>query len=150
MQVTGAVVTALNLPSSLNAIIVWMGVATFPFVVVFSWLYELTPEGIKRESEVDRSASITPQTGRKLDYLIVGLLVAAIAIALLDRFVPRDQNAAGAGSSSSPRDSSAAQEDNRAQGALPQQQATTATSAPDDKSVAVLPFVNMSSDKEQE
>src|SRR5262245_43435815 len=96
MQVTGAVVTALNLPSSLNAIIVWMGVATFPFVVVFSWLYELTPEGIKRESEIDRSASITPQTGRKLDYLIVGLLVAAIAIALLDRFVPRERDAAGA------------------------------------------------------
>src|SRR5262245_43354145 len=89
MQVTGAVVPALNLPGSINAMVVWMGVAAFPFVVVFSWLYELTPEGIRRESEVDRGQSITPQTGRKLDYLIVGLLVAAIAIALLDRFVPR-------------------------------------------------------------
>ena len=63
-QVTAAVVSALNLPTSLNAMVVWLGIAAFPFVLAFSWIYELTPEGLKRESEVDCSSSITQHTGR--------------------------------------------------------------------------------------
>ena len=38
-----------------------------PFALVLAWAYELTPEGVKRESEVDRSQSITPKTGRQPD-----------------------------------------------------------------------------------
>src|SRR5262245_27654613 len=88
-QVTGAVVPALNLPASINAMVVWLGIAAFPFVLAFSWIYEMTPEGLKRESEIDRGSSITSQTGRKLDYLIIGLLVAAMAMFAVDRFAPR-------------------------------------------------------------
>ena len=50
----------------------------FPVAVIFAWAFEMTPEGIKREKDVDRSKSITPQTGRKLDFVIIGLLVAAL------------------------------------------------------------------------
>ncbi len=47
-KVTGAVVLALNLPTSLNAIVVWLGIAGFPFVLAFAWVYGRTPEGLKR------------------------------------------------------------------------------------------------------
>src|SRR5215469_16227401 len=43
----------------------------FPFWIAFAWFYELTPGGIKRESEIDRAESITPHTGRKLDFAII-------------------------------------------------------------------------------
>ena len=48
------------------------------FALFFAWAFELTPEGIKREKEVDRSQSITPQTGKKLNNTI--FLVMALAI----------------------------------------------------------------------
>ncbi len=50
--------------------------------LVFAWVFELTPEGVKLEKNVDRSASITPQTGRKLDFIIIALLAIALAISL--------------------------------------------------------------------
>ncbi len=57
-----------------------------PIVLIFAWAYEVTPEGIKREKDVDRSESITPRTGRKMDYLIIGVLIVAVAILVFDRF----------------------------------------------------------------
>ena len=51
----------------------------FPVVVFFSWAYEVTPEGIKRESEIDRTQSITHVTGRKLNRAIVAVLLVALA-----------------------------------------------------------------------
>jgi adenylate cyclase len=47
-------------------------------VLIFAWAFELTPEGLKKESEVDRSESITPQTGRKLDRMIMVVLALAL------------------------------------------------------------------------
>ncbi len=72
----------------------------------------MTPEGVKREKDIDRSQSITQQTGRKLDYVIIAVLISAVAILLVDKFVFRDE---------------------------------LASDAVTDKSVAVLPFVAMSS-----
>ena len=89
--------------------------------LIFAWAFELTPEGIKRESEVDRSGSIAPHTGRKLNIVIIGSLVAAVALLLLDRHFGDD--APGG---------------------------TVATISESARSIAVLPFVNMSSDAEQE
>ena len=54
------------------------GLAGFPFALFFAWAYELTPEGIKREHEVDRTSSMTTNTGRRLDRLIILFLVVAI------------------------------------------------------------------------
>lgn len=59
----------------------------FPFVLVFAWFYELTPEGLKRENEVDRSQSIARSTGRKLDRLIIAVLAAAVVVLLANQFV---------------------------------------------------------------
>jgi TolB-like protein/Flp pilus assembly protein TadD len=165
-QVTGAVVPALHLPDSIPAIVIWLGVIGFPFVILFSWVYEFTPEGLKRENEVDRAASITHLTSKRLDYIIIGLMVLAIGLFVADRFLPvgtpegvnglaRDNRAQDALAQEEARDNHAqvAASDNRAQGRLLQEEVIT-TAEPaitaDDKSIAVLPFVNMSSDKEQE
>jgi len=54
-----------------------------------SWFYEFTPEGLKRESEIDRGESITHRTGRKLDFAIIGVLAVAVVLLLTDRLVLR-------------------------------------------------------------
>src|SRR5262245_3281225 len=61
----------------------------FPFWIAFAWFYEFTPEGLKRESEIDPAKSITQHTGRKLDFAIIGVLAGAVVLLLTDRFVLR-------------------------------------------------------------
>jgi len=56
-----------------------------PAVLIFAWVFEMTPEGIKRESRVDRSQSITPQTGRKLDRVIIVFLLLVIGLMVVER-----------------------------------------------------------------
>jgi TolB-like protein/Tfp pilus assembly protein PilF len=68
----------------------WFLVAAFigfPFWIAFAWFYEFTPQGIKRESEVVQSESLTRATGRKLDFWIIGVLAVAVVLLLTDRFV---------------------------------------------------------------
>ena len=62
----------------------------FPLAIFFAWAFELTPEGVKREKDVDRTQSITSQTGRKLDFVIIGVLVVAVGFLLFDRFLAPD------------------------------------------------------------
>jgi len=52
----------------------------FPIALIFAWAFEMTPDGFKRESEIDRSASITPKTGKKLDRMIMVVLALALAL----------------------------------------------------------------------
>ena len=77
IQVTSEAVPALHLPEWVNSLVFLLGAIGFPFALFFAWAFELTPEGIKREHEVDRDASITSNTGQKLNYIIIALLVAA-------------------------------------------------------------------------
>ncbi len=58
-----------------------------PFAVFFAWAFELTPEGIKREQEVDRSQSITPKTGKKLNFIIFAVMGLALGYFAYDKFV---------------------------------------------------------------
>ncbi len=60
----------------------------FPIALILAWAFELTPEGIKRTEDVDVSTSITRRTGRKLDFLIIGVLLAVVAILLFQRRHP--------------------------------------------------------------
>ena len=60
----------------------------FLFVVMFLWIYELTPEGLKREGNVAPSESITHHTARRLDYMIIALLLVAIALYSIHEFRP--------------------------------------------------------------
>ena len=105
----------------------WIVVAAaigFPFAIMFSWFYEWTPHGIQRESEIAPNKSITRQTGKKLDRWIIAILVLAVVLLLTDKLVLR--------------------RDEKAADVAP---AATAIAAPE-KSIAVLPFENLSSDKE--
>ena len=74
--------------------IVVAAVVGFPFVVAFAWFYEITPDGLKRESEVDRSQSIMPATGKKLDRWIIATLSLAVVLLLTDKFVLRKDTTA--------------------------------------------------------
>ena len=57
----------------------------FPLAVIFAWAFELTPDGIKLEKDVERDESITAQTGKKLNGLIIALLVVAVVVLLVER-----------------------------------------------------------------
>lgn len=57
-------------------------VAGFLASLVLAWVFEVTPEGVRLEKNVDRSESITPKTGRRLDYVFIGLLVVALGISV--------------------------------------------------------------------
>jgi len=119
-QVTELAFDSFGTPDWAIKTVLFLLVIGFPLALLFAWAFELTPDGLKREKDVDRSKSITPRTGRKLDYSIIAVLVLALAYFAADKFLL-----------DAPRDVEAPQ--------------TTA-----DKSIAVLPFVNMSSDPEQE
>jgi TolB-like protein/Flp pilus assembly protein TadD len=82
-----------------NWVVLWIVVAAmigFPFAMLFSWFYEWTPHGIERESEVDPEASITLETGRRLDRWIIVVLGVAVVLLLANTFVPhKDVSLAG-------------------------------------------------------
>jgi TolB-like protein len=123
LQVVDVISPIFELPVwAPKLIFVILGIGLVP-ALIFAWAFELTPEGIKKESEVDRSGSITPQTGRKLNKVIIGALVVAVVLLLVDRQFSEPAN---------------------------EPQETVAAISDTEKSIAVLPFVNMSSDAEQE
>ena len=62
----------------------------FPIAVIIAWAFEMTPEGLKRESEIDRSQSITQTTGRKLDRIIIGFLALAVVFLAINPFKSND------------------------------------------------------------
>ena len=59
----------------------------FPIAVLFAWAYEITPEGIRPTSHVDKSKSITTETGRKLNFILLTLLAVASVVLLVENFL---------------------------------------------------------------
>ena len=78
LQVIDVVEPIIGMPEWVAKLILVLLAIGLPLALVFSWAYEMTPEGLKRERDVDRSQSITPQTGRRLDRLIVGVLILSL------------------------------------------------------------------------
>jgi len=111
MQVAEVVIALANLPAWVGPSVLALLAVGFPIALIFSWLYEITPEGISLEKEIDRGESITHVTGRRIDFLVISLLCAAVIIFAYDKWWAGE---------------------------------------PPEKSIAVLPFVNMSGDAEQE
>jgi TolB-like protein/lipoprotein NlpI len=129
LQVADVSISLLSLPEWVGKVVFLLLALGFPFALIFSWVYELTPEGLRRESEIDRDRSITHATGRRINILTALLLILAISAVVLDRVIPEGG------------DTAASSEDAEAE------RAAAASGPP---SIAVLPFVNMSNDPEQE
>ena len=115
VQVSDVVFESFGTPDWVMKTLMFLLAIGFPLAVLFAWAYEMTPEGIKREKDVDRSQSITHETGQKLNRTIMVVLVLAVGFLLVDKFMLRHSTYA------------------------PADLTTTA-----EKSVAVLPFVAMS------
>ena len=75
LQFADLVLENINAPDWVMQTIMLVLAIGLPFAVFFAWAYELTPEGLKTTKEVDRSESVTHNTGRKLDRLIIAVLV---------------------------------------------------------------------------
>ncbi len=98
LQVADTLGPALLLPEWFQSGVVFVLILGFPLVLVFAWAFELTPEGLKREKDVDRSRSITPKTGQKLNLTIIALLGLAVVYLGLDKFVFEHEHPDAAGS----------------------------------------------------
>ena len=124
-------------------IVVVLAIGFIP-VIVFAWAFELTPDGLKKDRDVHRSQSITPHTGKKLDRMIMVVLALALSYFGFDKFVLTPQRDAALQKQSSELLSTATEK------ARKQGRAEGLVESYGDKSIAVLPFVNMSDDASNE
>ena len=86
-QVASTVLPMFGVPEWLPRSIVILLAIGFVPAVILSWVFELTPEGLKRDEEVARNHSITPQIGRRMDRMIILVLVLALGYFAFDKFV---------------------------------------------------------------
>lgn len=115
IQITTQIFPFFDVPAWAVRLVIVMLLAGFPFALAWAWAFEITAEGIVRTEEVPVDKSMVRETGRKINFVIIAVLLLAVAVLLFDRFGP------GRG-----RKGSDARE----------------------KSIAVLPFENLTSDPE--
>ena len=139
VQVAGTLLPIFHTPDwVLQALVVLVAMGFVP-ALVFAWVFELTPQGLKRDEEVKPEESIAPQTARRMDRMIIAVLAVALAYFGFDKFMlaPRREAAAVAAATQVKAPKVESAEAPVAAGVSP-------------KSVAVLPFVNMSGDPKNE
>lgn len=136
MQVVAVMTPALNLPDWVDSFFAVALIIGFPLAVLLAWAFEMTPEGVKRTEHVADGESISGQTGRKLDYTIIGGLVLVGALVVWQGMrvpsavLPQTQNAKIEASKTS--------------------FVTTLPTIDLSKSIAVLPFADFSPNNDQE
>jgi adenylate cyclase len=118
--------------STARTIVIILGIGFIP-TLVLAWAFEITPEGVKKERDVDRSTSITPQTGKKLDKAIIIVLVLALGYFTFDKFIL-----------------SQSRETSMKESARLEGRSDAIIEAYGEQSIAVLPFVDMSQEGDQE
>ncbi len=136
MQVGDTLGPALLLPSWVNSALAFFLILGFPLTLFFAWAFELTPDGLKKEKEVDRSESTPAVNSRKLDFTIIGVLLLALGYFAFDKFVLDTS-----------RDAELVQDTTEA---VTEQVTKAGKSVTAGKSIAVLAFANMSNDPDQE
>ncbi len=123
IQIVTVIEEPLNIPDWFDTIVIVLVGIGLPIVLIFAWAFELTPEGIKKSKEVDITESVTSRTGKKLNGVIIAILSVALFFVLVERiFFAKASILENA----------------------------EITSQIETASIAVLPFVNMSSDSENE
>lgn len=113
-------------------VVIVLSIAFIPSLI-FSWVFEITPEGLKKDADVVREDSITHVTGKKLDRIILVVLALALAYFVFDKFVLEPDRVAEI-----------------VEETAQQARSDALVESYDDRSIAVMPFVNMSNDPEQE
>ncbi|MCW8925065.1 MAG: tetratricopeptide repeat protein [Xanthomonadales bacterium] len=134
LQLTDVLSELLDLPDVVGRIIVLVVAIGLPVALFFAWAFELTPEGVKRETEVDPNQSITPQTAKKLNSTIIVMLALAVAYLLYDKFTTTPDTPIMVEQPVAVID--------EVSGSVPVTNETSESS----KSIAVLPFTNRSPD----
>ncbi|MEP5567105.1 MAG: hypothetical protein ABJN62_04660 [Halioglobus sp.] len=135
LQVAETLAPLMQLPEWTVSLTLYIGIIGFPFALLFAWAFELTPQGLKRSNEVAAEDSITNVTASHINRLLTLLLVVALGMLVGERWIGYSQTTAN-GIESGPIEKR-----------LPAEPPEAET-AP--KSIAVLPFVNMSNDPEQD
>src|SRR6059036_2458090 len=100
VQVAGTVLPMFGAPEWLpRSIVILLAIGFIP-ALIFSWVFELTPQGLKRDEDVRPEESIAPQTARRMDRMIIVVLLLALGYFAADKFVfgPRRDAAATASS----------------------------------------------------
>ncbi|MEE8527629.1 MAG: tetratricopeptide repeat protein, partial [Gammaproteobacteria bacterium] len=95
VEVASVVLPTFKSPEWVMQVFTFMVILGLPVALLFAWAYEMTPEGLKKEKEVDRSQSITGRTGRKLDFSIIGLLVVALSVSVFLNIRGGDESSDG-------------------------------------------------------
>ena len=133
LQVADVVLNNFELPDWVFRTTLLVLVIGLPVALLLAWAFELTPEGIRKETEVDRSQSITAATGRRMDRHIIIALTLALGLFAFDKFVldpARDQEIAEAAAEQARNEAPAA--------------------SVAENSIAVLPFTDMSAAGDQQ
>ena len=123
IQLSDILVPMLTLPEWVSRLVLLLLALGFIPTVIAAWALELTPAGLKLEKDVDRTESITPQTGKKLNAMIIGALALAVALLLADKLYFSEEEAV---------------------------EAVPETIAEIDKSIAVLAFADLSQNRDQD
>ena len=134
LQLTDVLSSLLPVPESTGSLVFLLLVLGFIPVVIFAWVYEMTPDGLKREVDVDRSQSVVQDTGKKINTVIVVLLVLAIGGLVADRLIPE------------------LSDDTKGANDVPievAEESLPANELVDDRSIAVLPFADLSAGQDQ-
>ena len=134
-EVISVMLPAFGAPGWVLKVVIALMLLGFPIALTLSWVYEITSEGVKRETDIDRSNSITQVTGRRLNMLTIALIVIAIGFVVFERFIWTPDVAV----------EGATQVDSDVEAAVATRAQPVAGPAIA-HSVAVLPFVNMSDD----
>ncbi len=129
IEVASVILPTFKTPEWVMQAFTTLVILGFPLALIVAWAFELTPEGIKRDADVDPGESITHVTGRKLDFAIIGLLVIALIFVVVDNYVLEAEPE---------------------QAELATERAPEAESVAREKSIAVLPFENLSRDATNE
>jgi pheromone shutdown protein TraB len=87
VQVAATLLPVFAAPDWVMEVLVGLVAAGFIAALVFSWVFEMTPEGLKRDAEVSPAESIASQTARRMDRMIIVVLLLALGYFAVDKFV---------------------------------------------------------------
>ena len=133
IQAAGVLEPALLLPDWTDRVVTVLLLIGFPIVILFAWAFELTPDGVKLTRDVEPGNSITPVTGKKLEYLTIAALSLVVVFFLVKEFMPPGgQGGEQAGAVETPVADDAVDAEK-----------------PDIPSIAVLPFEDYSENADQ-